>query len=277
MFETWLVQILLSELLQVPVTTESGDPDAYTSFYHPDARFDFASTTDNFVAIKALQTASDIRNCRTVAVNTDPVSQLKNNSEYIPCAHAAIEVWNTELTYTQEAIYKGEVEPPQALGVLGSESWYIPKYTAMTDPSLALYLGLMMNNTMGGLSSILNDTDEINPDLARARAMRRKLADTFLRPTTWHDYCSEETDDYCQTPTTVASRPPSSIEMEGQRMYVDDVYTGYFRKTAESDCDNFPDECTGAIIGKRILLIYSVCCIGSCIFAHFFGIFIPSL
>jgi hypothetical protein len=245
--ETWIVQILLSELLQVAVTTESGDPSAYTSFYHPDSRLDFASTSDNFIAIKALQKASDVHDCRTVAIEMNPSIQRTNSSEYVPCAHAALEVWNTELSYTQDAIYKGDIEPPQALGVLGSEAWYIPKFTAAADPSLALYLGLMMNHTMEVISSTENETGTIDPNVARFRAMRRKLADTFLRPTSWHDYCAEETDDYCETPTTVAGRPPAS-EHERQRMFFEGVYTGYFRKTTENDCDNFPDECTGAII-----------------------------
>lgn len=73
-FETWLLQIILSEYLQVPTTVETGSPDAALNFYDPNAPFDYG-TAGNDVA--ALVTAAQVKDCTTV----------KNLDPYLPCAH----------------------------------------------------------------------------------------------------------------------------------------------------------------------------------------------
>lgn len=76
---------------------------------------------------------------------------------------------------------------------------------------------------------------------------RRKLAEAFLRPTTWKDYCNLISPTKCQLPNITALRPPDD-ENEGERYFSDGLYTGYFRKTEQSDCDSHPNNCTGHIV-----------------------------
>ena len=83
---------------------------------------------------------------------------------------------------------------------------FIPKFTAERDPSLLSYIGL------------------------QGEKNRQKLADRFLRPTLYKDYCSEVSLDNCTTPDNTTSRPPAD-EDEADSYYVPGVYPGYFRKT----------------------------------------------
>jgi 7 transmembrane sweet-taste receptor of 3 GCPR len=62
---------------------------------------------------------------------------------------------------------------------------------------------------------------------------RQKLADTFLRPTTWKHYCDQVSQDNCTTATKAAQRPPRNEE-EGRKYFATNLYTGHFRKTEEN-------------------------------------------
>jgi hypothetical protein len=90
------------------------------------------------------------------------------------------------------------------------------------DPSLFSYLGL------------------------QGEENRRKLAELFLRPTTWKDYCEQVSPTRCLVPDQVAAQGPQD-EWENDRMFVQGLYTGHFRKTEENDCDKYPLNCTGHI------------------------------
>jgi 7 transmembrane sweet-taste receptor of 3 GCPR len=69
---------------------------------------------------------------------------------------------------------------------------------------------------------------------------RQKLADTFLRPTTWRQYCLEVSNTTCQQPDEVAIRPPRGLyavegdddyDEEADSYFTQDLFAGYFRKT----------------------------------------------
>jgi len=75
---------------------------------------------------------------------------------------------------------------------------------------------------------------------------RQKLADLCLRPTTWKQYCEEVSPSNCTIPDETAQRAPE-VEDEEDRMFVDGLYTGHFRKTEENDCETYPHNCTGHI------------------------------
>ena len=77
-------------------------------------------------------------------------------------------------------------------------------------------------------------------------ANRRKLAETFLRPTTWKDYCDLVSPNNCTTSDDVAQHAPTD-EADYERMFVAGSYTGHFRATEENDCDTHPDTCTGHV------------------------------
>jgi hypothetical protein len=201
--------------LGVPATLETGVPNVNLDFHDKELRFGYGAG-NNFTCLEnALKYNGDCS-----LANKDTLNPL--NNEYEPCAHFVPEVWTTQLTRIGDMADQGIVEEPEGLGVVGQMNWWIPKFTAERDPTLLTYFGL---------------AGEEN---------RRKLAETFHRPTTWADYCNEESPTQCLEDDGVAQRAPLTDEEAGS--YFDERYfTGYFRNTTENDCDTFPDSCTGHI------------------------------
>jgi len=227
LFEAWLLQIVLGELLGVPATVETGHPHSIDlDLYRPELPLPFSATTTNgqlefgdAVAYDwdGIQRSSVYNDCRKV--------KQKNNGDnsdesYESCSHVIPELWDSQASKSREMVYDGVIEPTQALGVLGEGSWFVPKFTAVRDPSLTSYLGLA------------------GPE------NRRKLAEAFKRPTTWRQYCDEVSATQCSQPDDVARRAPRT-EQENDRMFVEGLYTGYFRMTDDNDCDTNPGNCTG--------------------------------
>lgn len=132
------------------------------------------------------------------------------------------EFWRVDSEPVQNAVRNGDIEAPTPLGVVAFDTWFMTKFTAVEDPTLDSYMGL------------------------QGEENRRKLAETFLRPTTWKDYCELLSTNNCSTDDGVAKRAPSS-EDEHSRMFVDGLYTGHFRATEKNDCDLNPTNCTGHI------------------------------
>jgi hypothetical protein len=223
--EDWLLQIILSELLDVPTSIETGRPNADMNLYHATAALDYGTSNDLVALEHAHYGGGD---CRILSAQNDEAArQSAVDGEmhgYVSCAHFIPEVWDTRLASTQGLLYAGVLEPPQALGVLGQEAWFIPKFLAQENPALLSYLGLQ------------------GPD------QRQLLADTFKRPTTWGDYCTLLSAHNCTIPDGVAVRAPIN-DWERNRMFDEEnmLYTGHFRKTDKNNCTLFPDNCTGHI------------------------------
>jgi len=223
-FGAWIAQIVLSELLDVPVTIETGDANVNANFYDRQSRFQYGSSQNHF---DGFQRASNLHgDCR----NANKGRENGNDDSYESCGHAMLEVWTgfEELN----KLLEGVIEPPSSVGVIGENKWFVPKLTAEQDPSLMTYHGL------------------------RGVENRKKLADRFHRPTTWADYCNEVSKDNCSTsddngdsdgisdgPAT-AQRPPVSEE-EGKKYFSDGLYMGHFRATQENNCTASPTTCTG--------------------------------
>ena len=203
------MQILLSEVLDVPVTIETGVADKNVNFYDPTMRVEYGVAYD----MEGLERASEVGDCRKIVqVEGEP---------YKGCGHAILELWSGQDDVVGGVVGGGASEPPSFLGVIGQEGWLIPKYTAEADSTLLGYFGM---------------AGEEN---------RRKLADRFLRPTTWGDYCDQVASDGCSGGNdTVAERPPFT-EGEAEQYFVEGLYTGHFRKTEDNDCDKWPTNCTG--------------------------------
>lgn len=163
-----------------------------------------------------LEVAKNVGDCRKVD-NSD-------GRNYTPCLHVMGEVWKNRLKKVEELEDDGIIEPFHFLGIFAKAGWYIPRHTGMRDPTLLTYLGL---------------TGEEN---------RRKLAETFLTPTTWNEYCEEVSPDNCSTPTNVTARAPIDNETEGVMFFSEGLYTGHFRATAINDCDANPTMCHGHFV-----------------------------
>jgi hypothetical protein len=81
-FEAWIIQIILSELLDVPTTVEAGSYEGSLNFYHPDAPMEYGvPLSDN----DALKFAYGIGDCRLA---------MKDSADsYEACAHFDPERW----------------------------------------------------------------------------------------------------------------------------------------------------------------------------------------
>lgn len=291
--DTWILQALLSELMEVPTTIEIGHdvPNDGISRIVNHSPLDLYSPTRSYYPGSALSEvyrgweslyrSSEIGDCRRFHDNNNnnnnnPVdeqtTQNGSNDEYTPCAHVITEIWEPEQAWrmaigtrtgsdgdenddddgnympTSRVVSRGGyVEPPQGLGVLAQEGWYIPQFTARHDPSLTSYWGLV--------------------------GQREKLASLFLRPTTWGQYCREESPSNCTVADGVAKRPPLTKEESDRYFYQQNgstsdslinntattmnlnstdgdgvIFTGYFRSTDDNNCEVWPDNCTGHIV-----------------------------
>ena len=232
-FTSWLLQIILSELLDIPTTIETGYAEFdQMDFYTPTpplGGFQIAPS----VTLEMIEEGITYGDCAQAnAENQQRKKQQHNNTddnednEYQVCFHFVPEVWTADLVWIQDLLHRGLVEPPLGLGVLGQEALFIPKYTAEANPSLINYLAL------------------------QGQDHRQELADMFLRPTSWQDYCQEVSLNNCTTPDSVAQRPPqgeNDREDERNRYFHPQDYTGYFRATDKNNCTSNPDTCTGHV------------------------------
>ncbi|CAB9508590.1 Receptor-type guanylate cyclase gcy [Seminavis robusta] len=213
-FGTWILTILLSELLDVPVSVEAGVVDTHVHLYDMMSRIEYGSNADWGGTMRnALATNGD---CRPYA-NT---GSSDNPEEYQPCSHVMPETWIGALGRAGDVFETGVAEKPMALGALGGDYWYVPKFTGARYPEFLSYVGLQGDEA------------------------RKKLADIFKRPATWKDYCDEVSESNCQEDDGVATRPPET-EDEEMAMFAEGEYTGHFRKTDANDCVKYPHNCTG--------------------------------
>ena len=106
--------------------------------------------------------------------------------------------------------------------MVGKISLHIPNFVAQTDSSLLSFYGL------------------------RGERNRQKLAETFLRPMTWKEYCETVSTTNCTAPDEVAQRYP--YDGEYQSYFADNDYFGYFRATDRNNCTAHPSTCTGHVV-----------------------------
>lgn len=224
-FESWLLQILLTELLDIPTTIETGYAAVdKMNFYSPDPPPEGFQIAPSMTMEMIVEGASYGDCAKANALNRQIIRNGDDNSEhnnYQVCFNVVPEVWTADLVWIQDLVHRGIAEPPLGLGILGQEALFIPKFTAQADPSLVNYMALQ------------------GPD------NRRKLSETFLRPTTWNYYCQSISLNNCTTPDGVAQRPPGNATSEMDRYFHADHFTGYFRATDKNNCDD--GECTGHV------------------------------
>ena len=208
----WILQILLSEMLEVPVSIEPGNGVARLDFYDPDNRFDYNGINrgSNF---EEFEVSNRVQDCRLLPPAADA-------EDYEACFHVLPEIWWENESWKSGAV---AIEPVRELGALGENALFIPRFAATNDTTLDSWLGL------------------------QGDANRRKMAETFLTPTTWLDYCQNVTLDNCTAgPDAVAQRPPAD-ETEAASYHVAGLYTGHFRQLEENDCNMNPLTCKGHI------------------------------
>lgn len=209
----WLAQIVLSELLGVPSTEEPGDFGAGRNFY------DLNAALNNGPSVPG-SAVSVPSNGTIFSEHGGDCAALKNTkADYTPCAHAHMELWGGFRQTTQDFVRQRLIEPPQSLGVLAQESWFVTAFTAKVEPSVVSWYGMSGDQH------------------------RQKLAELFRRPVTWKEYCEEVSKKNCSTPDETARRYPE--EDESAKMFSDGFYTGHFRYTDANNCTKWPENCTG--------------------------------
>ena len=215
-----------SEILGIPVSLESGTATDTVDFYDFKSSLGYGTSYD----YEALRRGNEAKDCRLV----NKVDDLGN---YQSCAHVLTEVWYGQAEQTNFLWNEGVIERPGVMGALGFQSTFIPRFTAEDDASLLTHLGL------------------------KGEENRQKLADTFLRPTSWGEYCALVSDNNCTSADATAQRAPDNDE-EFSRYFVEDVFNGFFRRTDQNNCTLNPTTCTGHVVDYREFsfdLLYQFC------------------
>ena len=249
MFTSWILQIVLSELMQVPATLELSELGRDLNFYAPTNPFSYGALAYDFDALRTanayLVTADPVGTITSTTSTVPPEKGMDrygrdtagdcprewrvppDNSDeswdYKSCAHVMVEAWSGQAPAVKELSVTQVVEPPEGTGVVGKLGWFVPKYLVEQDPSLAHWLGLS------------------------GEANRRKVAELFRVPTTYGQFCSEIVPHNCTVPTLFASRPPNDEAEASSYFVAGGVFNGYFRFSPENDCDANPTTCVGHI------------------------------
>ena len=219
MLTSWVMQIVLSEILQVPASIETSSPERNNNFYDPDSAYSYSLAYD----FDALRAASDYGgNCEDIVRQNN---QHKEDPNYVyqSCANVMPEAWDGQEDNIKRLEEEHTIEPAEGAGGVSQAGWYIPKFVAEKNHSLLSHFGLS------------------------GQEGRHMLADTFHRPTTWHDYCTQVSPTNCTVDDGIAARPPQPDSDEGQYYFVEESFKGHFRRTEENDCETYPETCTGHI------------------------------
>jgi len=208
-FQAWIYQILLMEVLGVPVTIGSKTGEtANASFYSPINIMPYGTSKDTFYKLERANQVKD--------------NDCSNTNE--ECVHVVVEDWGREWV---PFLQNGSIVPPSSNGGLGIYSIYIPKVTAIEYPELSIHFGLTKGTE---------------------QEQRQRLADIFYRPTNWKDYCELVSLNNCTIPDATANRRPKD-DNEATMYFHAQEYRGYFRATERNNCsnNNNADLCSGHI------------------------------
>lgn len=123
MFVAWIMQIVLMEVLKVPVTIGMNSGlTSISSFYSPTNTLEYSSQVYPWEGFR-----EDDIDCKT----TDET-----------CIDVMPEVWNGQFSKWISLMQQGLIEPVDGSGQVGKIGWFIPTATARIDDSLLSFYGL---------------------------------------------------------------------------------------------------------------------------------------
>jgi hypothetical protein len=126
MMYSWIIQVFLSEFLQVPTTVGMNNEDApQASFYAPDMPMSYSAKA---YAWEELVTANEFGG----------QCELTDKD----CVHVLPEVWKGQAKTSNKYMDEGHIDQVSWGGEVGKMSWYIPVHTAKQYPGLTSYHGL---------------------------------------------------------------------------------------------------------------------------------------
>jgi len=183
------------------------------NFYNPKDNFEYGTRKNG-----------NMYDVLAKAAKHDSYKKAQQDQEkYISCAHVSPEVWHENYgeDMTKDYFSTGLIDQPYYLGVSSQEGLYIPKFVAKGDSTLDSYFGLQYEDN------------------------RKKLAEDFLRPMKWVDYCTKVSANNCTRDDGIAKNYPE--EGNYNKFFVQDLYIGHCYATLENDCDSSP-QCTGHVV-----------------------------
>jgi hypothetical protein len=136
MFQAWIYQIMLMEVLGVPTTVGLTTQDTpISSFYSKDNTLEFSPETYPY---HALSLANRVHDCALTEK---------------PCAHVLPEVWNGQMVDYIPLVLAQTLEPT-GNGMVGMGGFYIPAFTAKEHQSLVIYYALQGEDNRQKLAQI---------------------------------------------------------------------------------------------------------------------------
>jgi hypothetical protein len=212
-FLSWIMQIVLMEIVHVPVTIGLGPDTSAGSFYNERNTLEYSTTAYPFEAIKE---ATRVGDCR------------QSSSE---CTHVLPEVWNGQIAEWTKALDTGDIDPVEGNGQVGKGSWYVPYFTATRDNSLVNFYGLRGEYNRHKLADAFR----------RPTTWKEYCEDVSLTNCTTLRNVNSLAD-------VVAFRYPTPDE-ESLYYAGPGNYLGHFRLTDANNCTLNPTTCAGHIIG----------------------------
>jgi len=104
LFVTWVMQILLTEVLDVPTSVETSFHEYRTNFYDIDSSLTYGYSND----VEALERAAEVKDC---------VPLTQNAEGYQSCSHVIPEVWGSH-RWAPDLVSKDIIEHTQNMGEL---------------------------------------------------------------------------------------------------------------------------------------------------------------
>mmetsp|Transcript_43906 Transcript_43906/g.105932 ORF Transcript_43906/g.105932 Transcript_43906/m.105932 type:complete len:1160 (-) Transcript_43906:45-3524(-) len=202
LFFSWIYQIVLSEVLNVPVRVGLGRTSANLTTKG-------SLETSNFYSLETILPSMDGPSYPWHAIRKANEMGGDCSLTQDDCIHVIPDVWMGQRSNYEQEYEDGQIDYLDGNGQVGKTSWYVPKRTAQRYPFTVTYLGLSEN--------------------------RELLAEIFHRPVTWRDYCHEVSATNCSQPDEVALRYPETEEL-GHKYFWSDGYIGHFRPTDKNNC-----------------------------------------
>ena len=207
-FMAWITEILLMELADVPASVGLTKGVTPLTSFYNPENAPMQYSKEQY-PWDALKRGDQLRGCTATS---------------LPCVQYLPEVWKSLNDQFTQLLKNDMVEPPAPNGLLGQSGLHIPLSTAEKFPDLSIWFGW------------------------RGEEKRKFLAETFLRPLTWADYCAYISATHCSESDETAQRAPESADEE-TCYFLENVYNGYFHASDKNNCTLNPTTCTGAILG----------------------------
>ncbi|KAL7538557.1 hypothetical protein ACHAWF_006130 [Thalassiosira exigua] len=229
-FLAWIMQIVLSELADVPVSLDTGVGGGKLNFYDAQNSFDYPK--DSYHDFEGLYKANEVKDCRTV--------KTANQT----CAHVLPEVWPVRQYMDEDQVER------DGNGMVGQLGWYVSTDVVRKHPSLASHWGLRSNRTL--LAELFKRPTTWKVEcFCIAQTTFKRVMSSYRRPclissTLIKDYCDQVSTNGCLTDDGIAAKPPEPDK--NNSYFVEGLYKGHFRATDRNNCAINNNTCTGHFI-----------------------------